>query len=140
MRRRSIATLAGLFFASLALAVPAAAWKGELADGVTPITEVLEKAEKGDWVIVEGEITRVTTGSGNRLIVFFADATGQIPLAVPNHLLRHFAGGGPKGGSGPGGVTPEVGQRARVGGKWDHAHLDDDTWGIRVQRVEPLED
>lgn len=30
--------------------------------------------------------------------------------------------------------------RARVGGQWKHAYMDDDTWGIEVQRVEPLRD
>jgi hypothetical protein len=138
LRHELLAILAGLM--AFALAAPAAAWKGELEGGVRPISEVVEKAERFDHVIVEGEVTRVTTGHGNRVVVFFEDATGEIPLAVPNHLLRHFAGGSATGGSGPGGVSPQVGRRARVMGQWDHASLDDGTWGIRVQKVEPLDD
>ena len=133
--------IGSMFFAAAVLmAAPVNAWKGEMAGGVKPIAEVLEKAERGDYVIVQGEVERVTKGEGNRLIVYFSDDTGSIPMAVPNHLMRHFKGGGAKGGSGPSGVKPQVGGRARVGGKWDHALMDDSTWGIRVQKVEPLED
>jgi hypothetical protein len=125
---------------TVTLVAPAGASGSELAGLVKPIAEVQKKAERSDFVVVEGRVARVTTGSGSRVIVIFEDDTGSLPLAVPNHLLRHFAGGGPKGGAGPSGVTPQVGRRARVGGQWDHAYLDDGTWGIRVQSAERIED
>lgn len=128
------------FLLALAFAVPVSAWKGEMAGGVKPISEVQAKAELGDHVVVEGEVVEVRMGSGNVIIVMLEDDTGVVPLRVPNHLQRHFAGGGPKGGSGPDGASPQVGRRARVGGQWNHAYMDDDTWGIRVQKVEPLQD
>ena len=106
----------------------------------TPHAEVIERAERGDYVVVQGEVSRLTTGHGNRLIVIFEDGTGEVPLAVPNHLMRRFAGGTAKGGSGPSGIRPKIGKEARVAGQWDHAFLDDKTWGIRVQSVQPLED
>ena len=128
------------FALTVALAAPAGAWEGELAGLVKPIAEVKQKAEPGDFVVVEGRVADVQSGSGSLVIVIFEDDTGSVPMAVPNHLQRHFAGGGPTGGSGPSGVDPQIGRRARVGGLWDHAYLDDDTWGIRVQNVEPIED
>jgi len=124
----------------LALVMPSAAWEGELARAVRPIAEVVAKAESNDFVVVEGRVTDVRSGDGSLVIVIFEDDTGSVPLAVPNHLLRHFAGGGPSGGAGPTGVDPQIGRRARVAGKWDHKAMDNDTWGIRVQRAESLED
>jgi len=128
------------FALTVALVAPVGAWEGELAGLVQTIAETQEKAESGDFVVVEGRVADVQSGSGSLVIVIFEDDTGSLPLAVPNHLQRHFAGGGPKGGSGPSGVDPQIGRRARVGGLWDHAYMDDDTWGIRVQRVEQIED
>jgi hypothetical protein len=128
------------FALTVALVAPAGAWEGALAGFVKPIAEVQQKAEPGDFVVVEGRVADVQSGSGSLVIVIFEDDTGSLPMAVPNHLQRHFAGGGPTGGSGPSGVDPQIGRRARVGGLWDHAYLDDDTWGIRVQNVEPIED
>lgn len=124
---------------TFALAVPVGAWEGALATYVRTIAEIREKAESGDFVVVEGQVTDVHEGDGSIVIVTFEDATGSLPLAVPNHLQRHFAGGTPQGGAGPSGVDPQIGVRARVGGQWDHKHMDHDTWGIRVQRVERIE-
>ena len=61
-----------------------------------------------------------------------------VPLVVPNHLKRKLGGAKDTGGTGPDGIQPKVGGRARVGGLWDHKHMDDDTWGIHVQRAERL--
>jgi hypothetical protein len=122
-----------------ALATNAFAWEGEMAGLVQPIAVVQEKAESGDFVVVEGEVAEVRTGSGSTVIVIFKDSSGTLPLAVPNHLLRDLAGATAQGGAGPGGIVPTIGKSARVGGKWNHKHMDNDTWGIRVQRVEPIE-
>jgi hypothetical protein len=127
------------FLLVAAFAATALAWEGEMADFVQPIAAVKEKAESGDFVVVEGTVADDRTGDGSITIVIFQDSSGQLPLAVPNHLLRELAGGKPAGGAGPDGISPKIGKSARVGGKWDHKNMDNDTWGIRVQRVEPLD-
>ena len=137
MRRLVYGLLGSLLVA--AFAATAFAWKGEMAGLVQPIAVVQEKAESGDYVVVEGTVADVQTGSGSTTIVIFKDSSGTLPLAVPNHLLRKLAGATAQGGAGPGGITPKIGKSARVGGKWDHKQMDTDTWGIRVQRVEPLD-
>jgi hypothetical protein len=136
MAHLSTVFLAALF--SVVLAVPALAWKGELLGGVKSIAEIQEKAEKGDYVVVQGEIVEIMTGNGSTMVVVLEDATGTVYLAVPGHLLREFAGGSPAGGSGPTGVTPEIGRMAQVGGLWDRETLNGDKWGIRVQKAHPI--
>jgi hypothetical protein len=119
MRRTAVAVA----IVSLALAAPAAAWKGSGAGGVRPIAEVNARAEYGDLVAVEGRITDVKTGSGSRLVVTLEDETGSVLVRVPEHLLRKLTDG----------RSPEIGRRVRVSGKWDHASLDDTIWGIHAQ-------
>jgi hypothetical protein len=136
MHRHAIELFGFLLVA--AFAVTAFAWEGELAGRVQPIAVVQEKAESGDFVVVEGTVAEVRTGDGSTTIVIFEDRSGTLPLAVPNHLLRKLAGTTPAGGAGPGGISPKIGKSARVGGEWDHKSMDDDTWGIHVQRIEPL--
>lgn len=138
MARITTVLLASL--AILALAVPALAWKGEMSGGVKSIAEVHEKAERGDHVVVQGEVVDVTTGNGSTLIVVLEDATGTVYLAVPGHLRRKFAGGSPAGGSGPKGATPQIGRVAQVAGLWDKEPLNGDEWGIRVQEAHPIEE
>ncbi len=122
-----------------AFAATAFAWEGEMASLVQPIAVVQEKAESGDYVVVEGKVADVRTGGGSTTIVIFKDSSGTLPLAVPNHLLRELAGATAQGDAGPSGISPKIGKSARVGGKWDHGQMDNDTWGIRVQRVEPID-
>ncbi len=136
MQRLVFGVLGSLLVA--VFAATAFAWEGEMAGMVQPIAVVQEKAESGDFVVVEGKVADVQTGSGSTTIVIFEDSSGTLPLAVPNHLLRELAGATPQGGAGPGGITPTIGKSARVGGTWDHKQMDNDTWGIRVQRVEPI--
>lgn len=124
---RSVARL--LAIAVLAAAGPAGAWKGTLAAGVRPIAEVKARAESGDRVTVEGVITEVGTGSGSRVVVTLEDATGEVLVRVPEHLLRHLNEG----------RAPEVGRKVRVSGRWDHASLDDEIWGIHAQAAERVE-
>lgn len=69
-------------------------------------------------------------GSGSRYIVTLEDGTGSVPVRVPEHLLRKVGGG----------RTPQNGIRARVGGQWTHAYMDDETWGIHAQTAERVED
>jgi hypothetical protein len=140
MLRAAIGSLG--FALSLALVAPAGAWEGEMAGLVKAIAEVKSTAESGDFVVIEGRVADVQSGNGSLVIVIFEDDSGSLPMAVPNHLQRHFAGGGPAGGSGPSGADPQIGRRARVGGRWDRAYIDgaNATWAVRVQRVERLED
>ncbi len=134
--------IVGSFVVSLVLAFAgaSAAWEGELAGSVRPIAEVQKMAESGDYVVVEGTVKDYFEGNGSTMIVVFEDASGSLPLMVPNHLLRQFAGASPtgQGGAGPTGAEPTIGNRARIGGRWDHKPMEPDTWGIHVQRVEPL--
>jgi hypothetical protein len=127
------------FLLVAAFAATAFAWEGEMAGLAQPIAVVQEKAESGDFVVVEGEVADVRTGSGSTAIVIFKDSSGTLPLAVSNYLLRKLAGATAQGGTGPGDVSPKIGKSARVGGTWDQSHMDNDTWGIHVQRVEPLD-
>ena len=124
---RSVCIL--LTLASLSLAVPAAAWKGELKAGVRPIAEVNARAESGDLVTVEGRIADVATGSGSRTVVTLEDASGSVLVRVPENLLRKLNGG----------HAPEVGTHVRVLGKWGHAALDDQMWGIHAQSAERVD-
>jgi hypothetical protein len=118
-----------LAVAVLAAADPAGAWRGTHATGVRPIAEVNARAESGDRVTVEGVITEISTGSGSRIVVTLEDATGEVLVRVPEHLLRRLNDGRP----------PEIGRRVRVGGRWDHASLDDAIWGIHAQTAERVE-
>lgn len=121
---------AALLVSCLVLTAPAVAWKGQLEAGTRSIAEVHEKAESGDYVVVEGTIIDVFVGSGSRYIVTLEDGTGSVPVRVPEHLLRKVGDG----------RTPEEGIRARVGGKWTHAYMDDETWGIHAQTAERVQD
>jgi hypothetical protein len=127
------------FALTVAMATTATAWEGELAGSVQPIADVVEKAEKNDFVVVEGRVTDVQIGDGSVVIARFEDDTGSLYLVIPNHLQRHFAGGTPAGGAGPSGASPEVGAHARVAGKWNQKPMGEG-WGIHVQRAEPIED
>jgi hypothetical protein len=108
------------------IAAPSLAWEGALASKVRSISEVVKRAESGDRVVVEGRVTNVELGSGSRYIVTLNDGSGSVYIRVPEHLIRHIADGD----------TPQVGTNVRVGGKWTHAYLDNDTWGIHAQTAE----
>jgi hypothetical protein len=112
----------------LTLSVPASAWLGTMVLGVRPIAEVQERAESGDLLTVQGCIVDVRYGSGSIVIVELEDPTGSVLVAIPEHMRRDFGG------------DPEKGKCGRVRGKWDHKHMDDETWGIWAQKVERIED
>jgi hypothetical protein len=113
----------------VALLVPAIAWKGGTSGSVRPIAEVLAKAESGDVVSIEGTVVDSTTGSGSLLIAIFQDETGQVPVVVPDSLIRKLD---VQRGEAAGG------QRYRVTGRWDHKQMDEGTWGIHAQQIERL--
>jgi hypothetical protein len=136
VRQTTLATcIAGLI---AVLAAAATARAEDPGPSTKTIAEVRQDAEHNDYVTVEGWVADVRVGHGNRMVVILEDESGSVPLAVPNHLSRQFAGAKATGGTGPTGAEPRLGARARVGGKWDHEHMNDENWGIRVERVEPL--
>ena len=113
----------------VAVLVPALAWKGGSSGGVMPIAQVLEKAESGDVVTVEGKVVDSTTGSGSLRIAIFQDETGQVAVAVPDSQIRKLDA---RQGEAAGG------QRYRVTGRWGHKQMDTGTWGIYAQQIERL--
>jgi len=115
---------------SVVLPVAGWAWKGSLGTP-SPIAEVHERAESGDYVIVEGVVVDVGSGQGSLRLATIEDDTGRVIIALPNHLLRNIE---TEPGKSP------LYQRVRVAGKWDHAYMDDGTWGIRVSAIERVED
>jgi hypothetical protein len=113
----------------VALLVPVLAWKGENGGSVRPIAEVLELAESGDIVTIEGRVANSTTGSGSMLVAIFEDASGQVPVAVSDSLMRQLD---VRTGEAAGG------QRYRVTGRWANKQMDQETWGIKAQQIERL--
>jgi aspartyl-tRNA synthetase len=113
----------------VALLIPTLAWKGGSSGSATPIAEVLEKAESGDVVTVDGWVADSTTGSGSLLIVTLQDESGQVLVAVPDSLIRKIDA---RTGEAAGG------QRYRVTGRWDHQQMNTDTWGIHAQQIDRL--
>ena len=118
MRRRTV--LAAI--ACLAFAGPAFA-------GAKPIADVRKTAKEGDTVTVEGHITDVGTASGSRRLVTLEDDSGTVLIRVPETLLRELNGGN----------DPKVGRKVGVTGKWGHAYLDQDVWGIQAENAYRLE-
>lgn len=111
----------------VAVLAPALGWKGELSASVIPIGEVLEKAESGDLVNVEGTVLETFPASGSYVVAVLEDKTGQVQVAVHESLRRKLE---PEPGE------SAIGQRFRVSGKWDHGYLNRDSWGIRAQQIE----
>lgn len=106
---------------------PAHAWKGDAGGPVHAIAEVNAMAEEGDIVTVEGEIVDVSSGPGSLRLAVVEDETGQLHVAVAEHLRRNIerdAGEDP------------IGVRVRVTGRWDHGYLKQDRWAIRATSVE----
>ena len=113
-------------FALGVVAAPAAAWKGELAGLVRPIAEVQEHAESGDIVTIEGTVSEKGNGNGGLIVLRVEDSSGELWVAIPEYVYRDL------------GNSPLY-KRARFFGKWDHKYMDNDVWGIRVQRVEAVD-
>ena len=126
MRRISCLLVALLLTASSGAAH---AWKGASAAGVRSIAEVNEKAEEGDVLTVEGEIVDVSSGPGSLRLAVIEDGTGQLMVAVAEHLRRNLERDA---------AEDPVGVRVRVTGRWDHGYLKQDRWAIRATSVERL--
>jgi hypothetical protein len=127
--RRIVLVLAALLL--LAAVIPAHAWKSESARAVVTIAEVIEKAEEGDYLTIEGEIREVRSGPGSLRIAVVEDETGEVLVAVAEYLRRELE------------ATPgesPVGVRVRVSGEWEHGYLKQELWVIRASAVERLED
>jgi hypothetical protein len=117
MRRALFVVLAAIVLAAAAAA------------DVQSVADLRASAKEGQNVTVEGRITDVGTASGSRRLVTLEDDTGTVLIRVPEHLLRHLNGGN----------DPQVGRRVRVNGKWGHAYLDQDVWGIQAESAERIE-
>jgi hypothetical protein len=109
--------------------LPAHAWKGEPGDAVRTIAEVDAKAEEGDVVTVEGEIVDVSSGPGSLRLAVVEDATGQLLVAVSEHLRRNIERDA---------AEDPVGVRVRVTGRRNHGYLKQERWAIRATSVERL--
>ena len=108
---------------------PVHAWKGEASGSVRTIAEVNAKAEEGDVVTVEGEIVDVSSGPGSLRLALIEDETGQLLVAVAEHLRRSIEREA---------AEDPVGVRVRVTGRWHHGYLKQDRWAIRATSVERL--
>ena len=108
---------------------PAYAWKGARSGGVDSAADVQAKAEKGDAVTVEGEITEVGSGPGSLRLAVIEDGSGEVTVAVAEYLRREIER---EPGEDP------VGVRVRVSGTWEHGYLKQDRWAIRATSVERL--
>lgn len=115
--------------ACLTLSAPAFAWKGQPPKGTSSLAEVHAKAEKGDIVVVEGVIAEIGTASGTARLVTLDDGTDTVLVRVPENMLRRLNDG----------KEPQLGRRVRVSGRWDHAYLDKDVWGIQALDAERAE-
>jgi hypothetical protein len=80
--------------------------------------------------MVQGHISDVDLGSGSRPIVTLKDDTGSVLIRVPEYLLRELIDG----------RSPQIGAHVRIVGKWTHAYLDQDIWGIHAQTAERVEE
>jgi RecJ-like exonuclease len=127
MRRFSHLVAVLLLVAGL---LPAHAWKGEAGGAVRTAAEVNEKAEEGDVVTVEGEVIDVSSGPGSLRLAVVEDETGQVLVAVAEHLRRNIERDA---------AEDPVGVRVRVTGRWDHGYLKQDRWAIRATSVERLD-
>jgi hypothetical protein len=97
--------------------------------GVQPVSEVQAKAEKGDVVTVQGAITDVRSGPGSLRIAIVEDETGEVMVAVSEHLRRSLER---EPGEDP------IGARVTVTGTWEHGYLEQDLWAIRATAVEVI--
>jgi hypothetical protein len=122
-------TLLGLVLSAI-VAAPTLAWKGATSNGVLSIEVVIERAESGDLVVVEGEIIDFRSGMGSLMIATLEDDTGRVAIAVPQYIRRDIEG--------TPGESP-LHKRIRVAGKWDNKYMDKETWGIRAQKVELID-
>lgn len=109
-----------LVTATLALAlIPlgADAWNAPPA-GPIPIAEVRERAETGDYMVIEG----IVIGSKNGTYFEIEDATGRMLVAIPDYLIRKEG-------------EPADDELIRVAGKYDRGKLDKSVEGLRVMTL-----
>lgn len=92
---------------------------GSRLGAASSIAVVHEYGKKRDNVVLEGEVLR----HWRQNLYEIEDATGRMITLIPDHVRRETG-------------DPEVGERIRVRGKFDHKALDDDRWGVRVEVLE----
>jgi len=95
----------------------AVAWQAPPA-GVVPITEARERADIGDYLVLEGVVVERNTDG----LFEIRDDTGSMLIVIPEFITRDEG-------------TPEKTERIRVAGKYDHAKLDRSVQGLRVMTL-----
>lgn len=101
------------------LALPAVAFKGQLAKRALPIETVREIAEKGDPVTIAGRVVAVD----NEKIFKIEDASGSMYVRIPESVRRKWG-------------TPKRNDSLVCQGQYAQAYLDKDIWGVHCQRIE----
>lgn len=76
---------------------------------------------------IEGEIVDVSSGPGSLRLAVVEDETGQVLVAVAEHLRHNLERDA---------AEEPVGVRVRVTGRWDHGYRKQDRWAIRATSVE----
>ena len=108
-----------LLLSLVCLAGSAQAWKGGLATGVIPIEAVRKNAEKGDRVTIQGRVEMVEEDRFFRL----RDDTGTMIVRIPESVRRRDG-------------QPEMQNNLICWGRYAHAYLEKDIWGVHCQKLE----
>jgi uncharacterized protein YdeI (BOF family) len=108
----------GLSMVCLSQEAIARSYSGAPAGAVQSIAEVHESAEIGERVMVEGQVVYTRRGK------FFEieDDSGKMMLLIESTEITNFG-------------EPELYERIRVEGSYDHAHLHKQNRGIRVRNI-----
>lgn len=117
-RPRNLPRLVAITIACLTVApLSALAWQAPAA-GVISIAEVRERAETGDYLVVEGTVVE----QRDKTLFRIDDETGSMWVLIPNFVLRDEG-------------VPARSEQIRVAGKYDNAKLDKSLQGVRVMTL-----
>jgi uncharacterized protein YdeI (BOF family) len=97
--------------------VSASAWNAPPA-GVITIAEARERAETGDYMVIEG----IVIAKKSDTYFEIEDATGRMVIVIPDYLIRSEG-------------APAESELVRVAGKYDHKKLDKSVEGLRVMTL-----
>lgn len=97
--------------------ISASAWNAPPA-GVITIAEARERAETGDYMVIEG----IVIAKKSDTYFEIEDATGRMIIVIPDYLIRSEG-------------APADSELVRVAGKYDHKKLDKSVEGLRVMTL-----
>jgi uncharacterized protein YdeI (BOF family) len=86
--------------------------------GVISIAQARERADIGDYLVIEGKVVDSDTDG----VFELEDPTGRMLVVIPEHLTRKEG-------------TPRKTELIRVAGKYDTARLDQSVEGVRVMTL-----